>query len=213
MIHRFIAIEGNIGAGKTSLSHLIGNRLNAKLVLEQFEENSFLPKFYNNPEKYSFPLELSFLAERYQQLKTIESTKDIFSKYLVADYFIYKCLIFAQANLPNEEFLLYRQFFNIVISNLVIPDLLIYLYLTPDNLLNNISKRGRIYETQISEQYLSKINQGYFNFLSQFVVMHPCKVLILDINNCDFVNNSQNLDKIYNAINTDYDNGINRIIL
>ena len=185
MLYPFIAIEGNIGAGKTSLTKLLANETSSKLILEQFEDNSFLPKFYNNPEKYSFPLELSFLAERYQQLKTETLQNSLFEQQIFSDYFIYKCLIFAQANLPADELKLYQEFFNIVISNIRIPDLLVYLYVDIEVLLSNIKKRGREYEQNIKADYLINIQKGYINFFEQFSKTEKTRILLIDVSSID----------------------------
>jgi deoxyadenosine/deoxycytidine kinase len=213
MLYPFIAIEGNIGAGKTSLTKLLASEKSCKLILEQFEDNSFLPKFYNNPEKYSFPLELSFLAERYQQLKSETSQNTLFEQQIFSDYFIYKCLIFAQANLAQDEFKLYQEFFNIVISNIRIPDLLVYLYVDIDVLLANIKKRGREYELNIKADYLINIQKGYINFFEQFSKIEKTRVLLLDVSNLDFVSNESDLKKIESSIYKDYSFGLHRELL
>ena len=213
MLYPFIAIEGNIGAGKTSLTKLLAKEKSSKLILEQFEDNSFLPKFYNNPEKYSFPLELSFLAERYQQLKTETSQNSLFAQQIFSDYFIYKCLIFAQANLPVDEFKLYQEFFNIVISNIRIPDLLVYLYVDIDVLLNNIKKRGREYEQNIKAEYLINIQKGYINFFEQFSKIEKTRILLLDVSKIDFVTNKNDLKKIENSIFKENNYGLHRVLL
>ncbi len=213
MLYPFIAIEGNIGAGKTSLTKLLANETSSKLILEQFEDNSFLPKFYNNPEKYSFPLELSFLAERYQQLKTETPQNSLFEQQIFSDYFIYKCLIFAQANLPADELKLYQEFFNIVISNIRIPDLLVYLYVDIEVLLSNIKKRGREYEQNIKADYLINIQKGYINFFEQFSKTEKTRILLLDVSSIDFVSNKNDLKTIENAIFKEYNYGLHRILL
>nr|MBC8147774.1 deoxynucleoside kinase [Bacteroidota bacterium] len=146
MKYNYIAIEGNIGAGKTSLSTRIAEQFNAKLILENFEDNSFLPKFYKEPDKYAFPLEMSFLAERYQQLKDRLTDQDLFKSFTISDYFINKSLIFSRKTLQKDEYLLYSKLFEIIISSLPQPDLLVYLYLDIDKLKSNIIKRGRLYE-------------------------------------------------------------------
>jgi deoxyadenosine/deoxycytidine kinase len=213
MLYPFIAIEGNIGAGKTSLTKLLANGTSSKLILEQFEDNSFLPKFYDDPEKYSFPLELSFLAERYQQLKSKTSQNSLFEQQIFSDYFIYKCLIFAQANLPKDEFKLYQEFFNIVISTIRIPDLLVYLYVDIEVLLSNIKKRGREYEQNIKAEYLINIQKGYINFFEQFSKVEKTRILLLDVSKLDFVSEEKDLNKIKNAIFKEYNFGLHRVIL
>lgn len=208
---RYLVIEGNIGAGKTSLCKLIAQEKGAKLFLEQYADNPFLPKFYENPDRYSFPLELSFLADRYNQLKNSISAFDLFNELIVSDYFFMKSLIFSSNNLQEDEYKLYRQIFDIIYSSLPKPDLYVYLHKNTDNLLKNISKRGREYEKGISAEYLKGIETGYFNFFKQ---QNQIKIVIIDTNNIDFVNNKEDLQKIENAIfNNEYEIGINRLIL
>jgi len=206
--YNFIAIEGNIGAGKTSLATRIAAEFNARLILEQFEENTFLPKFYENPVKYAFPLELAFLAERYQQLKDKLSTQDMFKTFTVADYFIHKSFIFASRNLEGDEFTLYARLFNIIEGVLPKPDLLVYLYLDIENLKRNIQARGRAYEQNIQFEYLEKIQQGYLDFLRQ---QHKIRVLIIDTNHLDFVNLQGDYNKMLEVITGLYEPGVHRI--
>ena len=207
MKYNFIAIEGNIGAGKTSLATRISKDYNAKLVLEQFEENSFLPKFYKEPEKYAFPLEMSFLASRFQQLKDELSPQDLFKTFTISDYYIIKSLIFAKKNLPADEYNLYKRFFDIIHQQLPKPELLVYLYLETPKLKKNIIHRGRPYEQDIEYSYLDKIQEGYFEFIKQ----SDMRVLILDTNNIDFVNNEEDYRKVVDAIGREYSKGIHRI--
>ena len=208
---RYLVIEGNIGAGKTSLCKLIAEKRKAKLFLEQYADNPFLPKFYENPERYSFPLELSFLADRYNQLKTNLSSFDLFNELIVSDYFFMKSLIFSANNLQEDEYKLYRQLFDIIYSTLPKPDLYVYLHKNIDLLLKNICKRGRDYEKNISAEYLKSIETGYFNFFKQ---QSQIKIAIIDTNNIDFVNNPNDLEKIENAIfDNEYEIGITRIII
>ena len=207
MKYNFIAIEGNIGAGKTSLATRISKDYNAKLVLEQFEENSFLPKFYKEPEKYAFPLEMSFLASRFQQLKDELSPQDLFKTFTISDYYIIKSLIFAKKNLPADEFNLYKRFFDIIHQQLPKPELLVYLYLETPKLKRNIIRRGRPYEQDIEYSYLEKIQEGYFEFIKQ----SDMRVLILDTNSIDFVNREEDYRKVVEAIDQEYKRGIHRI--
>ena len=206
--YEYIAIEGNIGAGKTSLASRIADEFNARLILEQFEENAFLPKFYENPEKYAFPLELTFLAERYQQLKDQLSSGDMFKAFTIADYFIYKSQIFASKNLSGDELSLYTRLFNIIEAVLPKPDLLVYLYLDIGNLKKNISTRGQSYEQNIQAGYLEKIQQGYLAFLKQQRLM---RILVIDTNNLDFVNRTDDYHKILEIISGEYEPGMHRI--
>ena len=204
----FIAIEGNIGAGKTSLATRIAHEHNAKLILEQFEENAFLPKFYASPDKYAFPLELTFLAERYQQLKEHLSSQDLFKSFTIADYFIHKSLIFAGRNLEGDELALYTRLFSIIEAVLPKPDLLVYLYLDLDHLKKNIQQRGRSYEQNIGLDYLEKIQKGYLDFLRQ---QQKMRILIVDTNHLDFVNCEEDYQKMAEILSGTYERGIHRI--
>jgi len=210
MKYNFIVIEGNIGAGKTTLATRIAGQYNAKLILEQFADNPFLPRFYENPSKYAFPLELSFLAERYQQLKDELSKQDLFKSFTISDYLFNKSLIFAKANLQQDEFALFSKLFDIINSLLPKPDLLVYLYLDIGRLKDNIKLRGREYEQRIEKEYLEKIQAGYFDFIKQ---QSDMKILIIDINDVDFINDKECYESITDAINRDYEVGINRVIL
>lgn len=207
-MYNYIVIEGNIGAGKTSLATRMSGELNASLILEQFEENSFLPKFYEDPSRYAFPLELSFLADRYQQLKKHFTKPDLFTNFTITDYFIFKSLIFASKNLESLEYGLYAKLFNIVSSVVPKPDLIVFLYLSLDNLKKNIQKRGRSYEQNIQFDYLEKIQTGYLDFLRQ---QNDLRVLLIDTNNLDFVGKGEDYEWIKNVIMKDYPMGINTV--
>lgn len=207
----YLVIEGNIGAGKTTLAQLISEKQQAKLVLERFADNPFLPKFYENQEQYSFPLEMAFLAERYNQLHKELSHFDLFSSFTVSDYYFMKSLIFAQNTLQPDEYNLYRQFFQIIYDRMPKPDLYVYLHKDTDNLLKNIAKRGRNYEMNITKEYLEKISQGYFNYFKQ---QNDFPILIIDTNGIDFVNRTEDFEKLSESIFTnDYSRGVSRIIL
>ncbi len=210
MRYDFIAIEGNIGAGKTSLATKISEQFGAKLILEQFEDNLFLSKFYDNPDKYAFTVELSFLAERYQQLTNQLSNRDLFASFTISDYFFNKCLIFAKANLKEDEFSLYNKLFSIIHAQLPKPDLLVYLYLDIDRLKSNIKKRGREFEQNIAPQYLEKVQQNYFEYIRQ---QQQQRTLIIDVNRVDFVANPKHYASILEAIQGEYPVGINRLLL
>jgi deoxyguanosine kinase len=210
MNYNYIAIEGNIGAGKTSLATMIAQQFEAKLILEQFEDNAFLPKFYQDPSKYAFPLELTFLAERYQQLKDQLIQKDMFTPFIISDYFIFKSLIFAKKTLAEDELRIYTRLFQIINDSLTKPDLYIYLYVKVPKLKNNIIRRGRSYEQNIEHEYLEKIQTGYFDFIRQQTDM---RILILDINQIDFVHNESDYQKILDVIFQEYPVGIQRIEL
>jgi 2-amino-4-hydroxy-6-hydroxymethyldihydropteridine diphosphokinase len=192
-----VAIEGNIGAGKTTLARKIADEHNAKLVMERFADNPFLPKFYNDQSRYAFPLEMSFLADRYQQFTDDTTQLDLFKNFMVSDYDIYKSLIFAQITLQKEEFKLYRKMFNFMYKEVKKPDIYIFLYQSTERLLENIKKRGRSYEQGIDKEYLEKINRGYFDFLKGFP--HR-KSLIIDIADLDFVENTADYELIIDKI-------------
>jgi len=207
----YLVIEGNIGAGKTTLAQMISEKYQTKLVLEQFADNPFLPKFYENQEQYSFPLEMAFLAERYNQLNRELSHFDLFSPFTISDYYFMKSLIFAQNTLQPDEYNLYRQFFNIIYEKMPKPDLYVYLHKDTDLLLKNIADRGRDYETFITKEYLEKITQGYFGYFKQ---QTDFPVLIIDTNEIDFVKKSADFEKLTATIfNSQFDKGVTRVIL
>lgn len=208
--YNYLVIEGNIGSGKTSLTEKIAADFNGRLILEEFADNSFLPKFYENPQRYSFPLELSFLADRYQQLVKKLPNVDLFNNMTIADYSFSKSLIFAQINLSEDEFLLYQKLFNIIYTSLPKPDLLVYLYKTPENLLKNIRKRGRSYEQNISEEYLQKVDKGYFDF---FRVQESIKIVAINTNEIDFVSSLADYNSLIKSLKGNFKKGINNIEL
>lgn len=210
MRYNYIAIEGNIGAGKTTLARKISERFNGKLILEQFEENPFLSKFYENPEKYAFPLELSFLAERYQQLIKELANQNLFTNFTISDYFLNKSLIFARKTLNDDEYQLFITLFNIMNANLPRPDLLVHLYVTTQRLQSNIRSRGRSYEQSIPDEYLEKIQESYFNYLKQ---QPHIRILLIDINEFDFVANQGHFEKIADLLDKPYQKGMTRVIL
>ncbi|WP_282043751.1 2-amino-4-hydroxy-6-hydroxymethyldihydropteridine diphosphokinase [Winogradskyella flava] len=196
--YNFIAIEGNIGAGKTSLATKISHDFNAKLILERFADNPFLPKFYKEPERYAFTLEMSFLADRYQQISDDLSQLDLFKDFMVSDYDVHKSLIFSKVTLPEDEFRLYRKLFYQVYKDIARPDLYIYLYQNTERLQTNIKKRGRKYEKEIQDEYLEKINSGYLEFLKSQTELN---VKIIDISDKDFVKNREDYLWLLNEIN------------
>lgn len=208
MRYNYIAIEGNIGSGKTSLAKLIAEEFNARIILERFEDNSFLPKFYKDPDKYAFPLEMSFLADRYQQLREELAKGDLFKSFTIADYFIDKSLIFARNNLQADEFNLYSKLFDIINSTLPKPELIVFLYNSIDRLQDNIRLRGRLYEKSIQSDYLEKIQEGYFNY---FKLNKLTRVLIIDTQSIDFVSNPKDYAKILSIIKKEYPTGVHRI--
>jgi 2-amino-4-hydroxy-6-hydroxymethyldihydropteridine diphosphokinase len=184
--YNYIAVEGNIGAGKTSLATKLAGDFNAKLILERFQDNPFLPKFYDDPSRYAFPLEMSFLADRYQQLLEDITQFDLFKDCVIADYDVFKSLIFAKVTLTEEEFNLYKKLFHLMHKELPKPDVYVYLYQKTDRLIENIKNRGRSYEKNIKTEYLEKINDGYFEFIK---MQHVSNIRIIDISDKDFVNN------------------------
>lgn len=207
---KFIVIEGNIGAGKTTLSKMLAKEYDATLVLENFADNPFLPKFYAEPEKYAFQLETSFLIDRYDQLKKYLHTPDIFKDFLFSDYFFSKSLIFAKNTLKDDEFNLYRKMFWLIYKNVPKPDLYVYLHLPIDKLMKNIEKRGRDYEKYITAQYLETIQNAYFDFFRE---QKDIRFLIIDTNNVDFVANTKHYDQLKEIIFANgYQIGINTII-
>jgi len=209
--YNYVVIEGNIGAGKTTLATRIAEQFNARLILEQFADNPFLPKFYEDPEKYSFPLELSFLASRYKQLNDELGSQDIFKAFTVADYYFMKSLVFAASTLKGDEYNLYRQIYYIIYGSLPRPDIYVYLHINTERLVKNIQKRGRDYEKSITGEYLQKIQDSYFTFFKQ----NPeNKYLVIDINNLDFVGNDDHYNLIIETIfGKDRINGLNMVIL
>lgn len=195
--YNYIAIEGNIGAGKTTLSSKISEDLNAKLVLERFADNPFLPKFYKDQNRYAFPLEMSFLADRYQQLTDDLSQFDLFKDFIVSDYHIVKSLIFAKVTLQEDEYRLYKTMFDIIHKEMPKPDLYVYLYQNTERLLANIKKRGRNYEQEIPAEYLEKINRGYLDYIK---TQTDLNVLIIDVSDFDFVKNQEDYVKILDEV-------------
>ncbi len=200
MKHRFITIEGNIGAGKTTLAHLLAKELNARLILEEFADNPFLAKFYANPEQYAFPVELFFMAERFKQQKDMVNQQDMFQSITISDYLFTKCLLFAKVNLPEDEFRLYQRLFDIIHQQLLKPDILIYLHAPVNKLQENIKKRNRPYEQQIPDDYLLNIQQTYTHYIKQ----QNIKTLFVDASSADFLGNRLHLQTIMDALNHDY---------
>jgi deoxyadenosine/deoxycytidine kinase len=201
--YNFITIEGNIGAGKTTLAHLLSKHYNARLILEQFADNPFLPKFYESPQLYAFPLELFFMAERFKQLKELIQQKDLFQNVTISDYLFTKCLLFAKINLPEDEFRLYQRLFEIMQQQVVQPDIVIYLHAPIQKLQKNIRRRNRSYEQKISDDYLFSIQETYTSYIKQ----HNIKALFVDASNSDFLGNEQHLQTIINALDKEYSQG------
>ncbi len=209
MKYNFITIEGNIGAGKTTLAHLLSKHYNARLILEQFADNPFLPKFYESPQQYAFPLELFFMAERFKQLKELIQQKDLFQNVTISDYLFTKCLLFAKINLPEDEFRLYQRLFEIIHQQVVQPDIVIYLHASVQKLQENIKRRNRSYEQKIPDDYLFSIQETYTSYIKQ----HNIKALFVDASNSDFLGNEQHLQTIIHALDKEYLQGYHFISL
>ncbi len=209
MKYNFVTIEGNIGAGKTTLAHMLSKHFNARLILEEFADNPFLPKFYENPGQYAFPLELFFMAERYKQLKDLLQTKDMFQNITISDYLFTKCLLFAKVNLPEEEFRLYQKLFEIINPQIIQPDIVIYLHTPVKKLQENIKKRNREYEQFIPNDYLFTLQETY----TQYIKQHNIKTLYIDAGNADFLGNDEHLKVIIDALDKEYEDGQHYITL
>lgn len=206
--YKYICIEGNIGSGKTSLCELLAKKYPAQLILEEFDDNPFLPYFYQNPERFAFTVELFFMAERHKQLSQITMQKDLFYEFTLADYSFWKTLIFARKNLDEKEYRLFQRLFNILNSTSPNPDLLIYLHRTPEKLLYQIHQRDREYETQITASYLKMIQDSYFEF---FYSQTSYPIVIVDVEDIDFVSKPSHLEEIEQIIFKEYRPGLHRI--
>ncbi len=205
MRHKLITIEGNIGSGKTTVSTMLSRQYGAKLILEQFADNPFLPRFYQSPERYAFPLELYFMAERYQQLKTDLNEPDLFSPFTVTDYLFTKSLIFARVTLGVEEFKLYKRLFDIINPTLPIPDLIVYLYAPVDQLMRQIRKRGRDYEQDIKPEYLARLQETYMDYFKQ---SQQHRVLVVDVAGVDFLQEPAYYKQLLKLMDQDYPLGM-----
>lgn len=208
--HNHVVIEGNIGSGKTTLARILSERWGSRLMLEQFSDNPFLPKFYENPQQYAFALELSFLAERYNQNRNELNQTDMFRPGIVADYSFAKSLIFARINLPEDEFQLYRSLFDIIHGRLPKPDLLVYLHCSEVKAMRQIRKRGRGFEQKIDQGYLEQITRGYLDFFNQQKEM---SILIVNTDNIDFVTSKIDLHALVSVVERDWPIGLHRLVL
>jgi deoxyadenosine/deoxycytidine kinase len=209
MKYKYITIEGNIGAGKTTLAYMLSKALNARLVLEEFADNPFLEKFYENPSQYAFSLELFFMAERFKQLKDLVNQQDLFHSITVSDYLFTKCLLFAKVNLPDDEFKLYQKLFETMHPQIIQPDILIYLHAPVNKLQENIKKRNRSYELNIKNDYLFNIQETY----TQYIKQHNIKTLFIDASNADFLGNEKHLEILLEALDKEYSDGQHYISL
>lgn len=211
MKHKYLVIEGNIGAGKTSLATKLAEDTGSRLVLEQFSDNPFLAKFYEDPDRYAFQVELSFLSERYHQIKAELGHPDLFGQSVISDYFLAKSFIFSKHNLKDDEMKLFEKLFSIINLQAPIPDLYVYLHLPVEQLLENIRKRGRSYEKNISGDYLREVQEGYFGYFKSQTEM---KILVIDTSNVDFVNNISNYQLLkHHILTSEYQAGMNLLIL
>lgn len=199
MQYRYLAIEGNIGAGKSTLAHLLAQHFNARIILEEFADNNFLPKFYQDRERYAFPLELSFLADRFKQMKQQLLQQELFSEKIISDYLFTKSKLFARINLPPDEYDLFQKLYDIAESNLPKPDLLIYLNCPIEKLQKNIKKRARSYEQNIPDSYLENVQQVYENYLK----LELQKTLIINVSKADFIENPSHLEQLIHFLNND----------
>ena len=203
--YNFIAVEGNIGSGKTTLAKMLASDFNSKLMLEQFEDNPFLPNFYKNPDRFAMHVELSFLAERYTHVKETFQSLDLFNQLILSDYMFQKCAVFAKATLKPDEFDLFKKLYEIIIKVLPTPDLIIYLHSDLNKLQSQIKKRGRSYENAIPDSYLEKINKGYFQF---FKTLRKTPILVINTNKMDFVSQPSDYEKIKNLFLLPHQKGI-----
>ena len=206
--HQFIAIEGNIGAGKTTLCKMMEKDFGAQLILEQFTDNPFLPYFYKNPERYAFQVELFFMTERHKQLQEFLSQRSLFQEFTISDYFFIKTLLFAKNNLIDEEYRLFKRLFNVLNATFRKPDLLVYLHRPVEDLMKNIENRGREYEKDIKAEYLLSLQNAYFDF---FRTVTDIPVLIIDVEGADFWNKKKQYKQIVKLIQSeDYTLGVQR---
>jgi deoxyadenosine/deoxycytidine kinase len=205
MNYKYITIEGNIGAGKTTLATRLAKHFGAQLILEEFADNPFLPKFYEKPQQYAFPLELFFMAERYKQLKEMLQTQDMFNNLFISDYLFIKSLLFAKVTLKDEEYNLYQKLFDIINPQLLQPELLIFLNAPITRLQQNIRDRNRSYEQSIPDSYLGNLQDVYMQYIKQ----HPVKTLMVDTTKVDFMKNPEDFDRLLQALEEDYPPGIN----
>ncbi|MEA3460834.1 MAG: deoxynucleoside kinase [Bacteroidota bacterium] len=211
MKYKYLVIEGNIGAGKTSLATMLAEETGSRLVLEAFSDNPFLAKFYKDPGRYAFQLELSFLSERYHQIKTELGHPDLFGQSVISDYFLAKSFIFSKYNLKDDEMKLFEKLFSIINLQAPKPDLYVYLHLPVEKLLENIRQRGRSYEKHIQYEYLKEVQEGYFGF---FKSQQEMKILVIDTSNLDFVNMKTDYQQVKKVIlEGDYNVGLNMLIL
>jgi len=206
--HSFIAIEGNIGAGKTTLCKMLEADFQCRLILEQFTDNPFLPYFYENQERYAFPVELFFMTERHKQLQEMLSQGSLFQDFVLSDYYFVKTLLFAKNNLNKEEFRLFQRLYRILTNSFPKPNLLVYLHRPVDQLMINIKKRGRAYEQDIDPQYLLNIQNTYFDY---FRTEQQLPILIINVDQLDYLRNKTQYEQLVQALAQEYSPGIHRL--
>ena len=206
--YNFIAIEGNIGAGKTTFCEMLSQDYNCRLVLEQFTDNPFLPLFYESPERYAFPVELFFMTERHKQLQAAFAVVDMFTPLSISDYFFLKTRLFAKNNLSTEEFRLFSSLFEVLNASFPKPDLLVYLHRSVNDLMSNIQKRGRTYETDIAADYLLNIQNVYFEY---FRTETNLPIVIIEVEGIDFINNRSFYEDIVEILKTPFSKGVHRL--
>jgi deoxyguanosine kinase len=199
-MYNYIAIEGNIGAGKTALANLIAAEMDRQPILEEFRDKAYLERFYQDPERYAFPLEISFLVERYQQLSHALSSGSLFKSGFVADYMFDKSLIFASCNLNEDQYHLFKELFDVFTAQLPFPDVVIYLHRPIKQVVEQIKSRGRPFELAIPESYLTKVEEGYHRYLSN---MAQKRIINIDLGEADFVNESHTFQQILKLLKQD----------
>ena len=208
--YNYICVEGNIGAGKTSFCHMINEEYNCRMILEQFDDNPFLPFFYKDPDRYAFTVELFFMTERHKQLQANLLSRGLFHDFVISDYFFMKTLLFARKTLKDEEFRLFQKLFKVLNSSFPKPDLLMYFHRNVDILIEQINKRGRDYEQKISKEYLLEIQDSYFEYFRN-ILSFP--VVIVDVTDIDFVANKNQYEVLKSLMNKEYAPGVHRISL
>ena len=206
--YRFLTIEGNIGTGKTTVCKLLAEENNFKLVLESFADNPFLPFFYENAERYAFPVELFFMTERQKQLSENVIQSDLFQQTVLADYFFLKTMLFAKNNLNDNEFRLFQRLFKILNDTFPKPDLLIYMHRPVDVLLKNIRARNRSYEQKISVNYLENLQDAYFDY---FKVEQDIPILILELGDINFDKGSAAYEQLVSLMQVAQPPGVQHI--
>jgi len=208
--YKYICIEGNIGSGKTSLVEKLCFEYSSTKILEQFQDNPFLPLFYNNPERYAFTVELFFLTERYKQLQNTIVNPDMFVQHLISDFSFVKSLLFARKNLEEEEYRLFQMLYSVFSKSFPNPDILVYLHRDVEHIQSNITLRNRAFEQNISGEYLKMIQDSYFEYLRN-ITSFP--VLILDLQGMDFVSDEKNYETLKFLISKNYTPGVHRMTL